>query len=94
MARLMKSLFDIDFDIDAYLADGGRLLDLAFPSPREKQLVEGWLNSQGPEARGRVGRVGEFLTRIGSTRRPDSAASVGAHLTEEELRAIWQQTLE
>jgi hypothetical protein len=76
------SLLDIDFDIDAYLATGGSLLDLALmPSTTEKMRIERWLGIQGPEVRSRVARVAEFLNRVG-----------GAIIPETRLRAIWRGT--
>ena len=80
------SLLDIDFDIDAYLATGGSLLNLVLmPSVGEKVRIERWLSTQGPEVRARVARVAEFLNRVGRQWPGDS-------IPETTMRAIWRDT--
>jgi hypothetical protein len=86
MANQLKSLLDIDFDIDAYLAAGGSLLNLGLmPSPGEKMRIELWLRKQGPEVRARVARVAEFIKRVGGL------GPAPATITETKLRAIWRE---
>jgi hypothetical protein len=36
-SRKTKSLMEITFDLDAYLADGGKLSDLELPTDEESQ---------------------------------------------------------
>ena len=90
-AEAKVSLLDIDFDLDAYLAAGGSLLDLALmPSIGEKKRIERWLGTQGPEVRGRVARVAEFLNRVGG--QGPATATTGGSILEARLRAIWRST--
>jgi hypothetical protein len=87
MAHQLKSLLDIDFDIDAYLATGGSLLNLVLmPSGGEKIRIELWLRTQGPEVRARVARVAEFIKRAGGL------GPAPATITETKLCAIWRGT--
>ena len=88
-AEAKVSLLDIDFDLDAYLAAGGSLLDLALmPSIAEKKRIARWLGTQGPEVRGRVARVAEFLNRVDG--QGPATAPIG--VLETRLRAIWRGT--
>ena len=85
------SLLDIDFDLDAYLATGGLLLDLALmPSITEKMRIERWLSTQGQQVRARVARVAEFLNRLDG--RGPATATIGGIL-ETRMRAIWRGTV-
>ena len=84
------------FDVDAYLAHGGKLAELIIPA-KEKRFWEARaeidLNTfsadEQPSARTRFARLGRFCQclgeRVGDVR-------IGDILSEEEAQAVWQAT--
>lgn len=87
-----KSVLDIDFDIDEYLANGGSLMDLRMLSGPEKMRLAARAGTESPEFRARVIRYGEFLSLVGA--HGASEDQVGSTVTESHLRNLWKQTAE
>jgi hypothetical protein len=83
------SLLSIDFDVDSYLARGGKLLDLELvPSTADREQIEATVRTMSEAKLNRIRRVGEFLTRVGELG-ADPESSIGETLTEEQLQRIW-----
>jgi hypothetical protein len=74
-SRKTKSLMEITFDLDAYLADGGKLSDLELPTDEESQArVKAFARaSSSDETLHRMVRVGRFLQRLGDESPSESA---------------------
>lgn len=85
------SPIEFGFDIDAYLAKGGGLMNLELGlSATEKVFLSAFAAHATPEFRARVARFGEFLMLVGSSSAGNE--KVGDRLTESELRNLWQRT--
>lgn len=83
------SLLSIDFDVEAYLERGGRLLDLEMIlSASDRAVIEATADTMSQATLNRIARVGRFLTRVGELAEAD--AKVGKTFTEEQLRIIWR----
>jgi hypothetical protein len=83
------SFLSIDFDVDAYLERGGRLLDLELiPSTSDRAVIEAAADTMSQATLNRIARVGRFLTRVGKLAEAD--AKVGKTFTEGQLRSIWR----
>jgi hypothetical protein len=87
------SLTEILFDVDAYLADGGKLSDLEVPTDEESQArVKAFASaSASDETLHRMVRVGRFLERLGDVS-PSDDAVIGSVLSEERLQSLWRET--
>jgi hypothetical protein len=86
----LKEWLDIFMDLDAYIAKGGRLLDLPM-IPLEDlppQALELIFEQVGHE---KLDRLGRFYARCGVGR---SDLPTGEGRTEEELRTLWRETAE
>jgi hypothetical protein len=90
------------FDVDAYLARGGRLMDVVLPtSALDRRMEEMRIEALTPGMTGeeqevmgqRIGRVGRFLQRVGEQQGQSKSTTVGSVLTEEDLRRIWRETV-
>jgi hypothetical protein len=91
----MKSLWQIEFDVDAYLSSGGRLLDiLVVPSDDEKDRIAERFNSlEGAKrqtVQRRIERVGRWFGMIGMS--GDADDKLREVLTEERARQLWKAT--
>jgi hypothetical protein len=95
----MTNLIEIKFDIDKYIADGGKLLDLTMPlnHPLSEQWLAQWVIAQTAEDSveraklcARIERYGEWVGRIGEWAGHEQ--KVGDVLTEDDVRSIWEQT--
>jgi hypothetical protein len=84
------NLVDIDFDIDRYLDDGGRIVNLRIPD--EAQTLK-WYDTVPVEvAKARLERVGRYLSAIGEMFPADDY--VGDHLSGNDLLKLWRKTSE
>jgi hypothetical protein len=85
------TFYDINFDVDAYLAKGGRLLDLVLTGNSPPEILSlaqsGGIKDETLERMGRAGRFFHCLMEYG-----ESHELVGTALTEEQLRSIWERT--
>jgi hypothetical protein len=95
----MMDPVSIDFDIDTYLAKGGKILDLQMPAERaDFALVEreigAMLAMMSDKERGRIRRrlvrISKFYARLGRLGAPHHIVTI----TEERARAIWRETEE
>jgi hypothetical protein len=86
----LREWLDIYMDLDAYVAKGGRLLDLELYNPEDwpPDAQKYILERMGPE---RLARMDRFLARLAVGMDPDQM--VGHGLTEDEIRAIWRETV-
>jgi hypothetical protein len=82
MATLGEWL-DVFMDLDAYIAKGGRLLDLQLLSSAPAEVEQAIADQLGTE---RLARLDSFFGRI--------AELVGNVLTEDQARAIWRESAE
>ena len=82
----------IDFDVDSYLAGGGKMLDLALLSWTDKVELEydARCGRVSEDTLRRMGRVSNFLDSVAKI--APSKASIGSTLSEERLQSIWQST--
>jgi hypothetical protein len=94
----MPDLMAIKYDIDKYIADGGKLLDLTMPLDHllSEQWLEQWViaetaedSAERAELSARLERVGEWMKRVGQWA---GDKKIGSSFTEDELRSIWEQT--
>jgi hypothetical protein len=76
----MTDLVDIDFDIDRYLADGGKLYDIGFVS---MVRFEEWK----PSIPARVERWARYSSAM-----LKQLTAKGAPLSEDELQQIWKES--
>jgi hypothetical protein len=76
------------FDVDAYLASGGQLLDLDTPDETAAADIKAtnWSN----EERERMRRLGMFFRHLGAM--CPANTKVGDVFTEEQARAMWRDT--
>jgi hypothetical protein len=88
----MTTLTEINFDVDEYLSNGGRLRDLSLPSGAELKTIERLAKSGTftAEIRDRIGRIGSFLERIAQL--GEERVMTGERVTEETLQSIWRTT--
>ena len=91
MASRSVSWISIDFDVETYLANGGKLLNVGMGTPEEIACLEAMASSDelSDEMRNRIDRVGRFLQLLGSI--VGSEQKVG-DWTEEEVLRIWRKT--
>jgi hypothetical protein len=77
-------------DLDAYIANGGRLLDLRLGQLDQLSdaVLEMIVRDVGIEQWERLGR---FYLAV-ATVRPEEETKVGDVLSEDQLRAIWRET--
>jgi hypothetical protein len=87
----------IEFDIDTYLAKGGKILDLQMPAERAdfaivKREIGAMLAVISDEERQRIRRrlvrISKFYACLGRLGAPIVT------MTEEQARAIWRETEE
>jgi hypothetical protein len=81
---------DIFMDLDAYIAKGGRLLELPIApleelSPDVRQLIIERMGHQ------RIDRIGRFYARCGTLVR-NGDVPIGRACTEDDLRTVWRET--
>jgi hypothetical protein len=82
-------------DPDQWIADGKNLMDFVWPAnERECQLVYQVASAvKGEEyAAHFAAHMGRFLGRIGELGGSDQKALIRDRLTEEQLRAAWNET--
>lgn len=82
------TLLEIFFDVDGYLEDGGKLLDLEPIPPQQTQdriEIAAERGSIPAEILNRIQRIGRFC-KVG----PENAGA--ASLSEDALRRIWRET--
>jgi hypothetical protein len=86
----MTTITQIDFDVDEYLSNDGRLRDLALPSGAELKTIEHLAKSGTftAEIRDRIARIGRFLERIAQL--GEERVMTGERVTEETLQSIWR----
>jgi hypothetical protein len=79
----MTDLVDIDFDLDRYIADDGKLYDIGFVSmARFKE----WQPDVSPEVvRYRLERWARYVSEM-----LKQLTARGAPLSEDELQQIWK----
>jgi hypothetical protein len=89
MTKLM--LTNPEFDFDAYLANGGKLLHLVVPDEQERfwsaraaMLLSTMDAEEARCARARFDRIGRYFQRI--------AERTGGLTEEEEAQDIWRKT--
>jgi hypothetical protein len=85
----VQEYLEIYRDLDAYMARGGRLLDLTLVPlnevpPEVQQLIAEELGSE------KMARIGRFFRRVTALTKPN--VEVGAACTEEELRLLWRES--
>jgi hypothetical protein len=87
------NLTEISFDIDGYVADGGKLSDLEVPTDEKSQSqVKAFARaSASEETLHRMVRVGRFMERLGEVS-PSEDAVIGSVLSEERLQRLWRET--
>ena len=95
LASSATSLWQMEFDVDAYLSRGGRLLDLlAIPPDDEKDRIAEWFNNLDGAKRQtvqrRIERVGRWFGMIGMS--GDADDKLREVLTEERVRQLWKAT--
>jgi len=84
-----RSLRDIlNFDIDTYLVNGGKFLDLELPSHAAMEVFEkNFAHTLDDSQRERMARMGRFFELVG---RQAGEAKVDDTLTEERLQYLWR----
>ena len=80
--EMARKLVKHELDVDAYLADGGTLMNLG--------IIDSFGNIP-PDDRKRVRRIISFFQRVQRHFYDKSGRPVGKRLTEEQLRAIWNE---
>jgi hypothetical protein len=94
MMRDRQTMMAINFDIDGYLLNGGRILDLIMDPPtaaeRAQLEADAMSGKMTDEVRDRIRRIGRYLERLGQFRKPEEV--VEEELTEKQLRDIWRAT--
>jgi hypothetical protein len=83
--RTTREWITIFKDLDAYIAKGGRLLDLPVMSQWPPQMVQSIAEELGRE---QCGRLGRFYLRIGKLAPPGEL--VGEHVTEADAVSAWK----
>jgi hypothetical protein len=84
------TLMDISFDVDAYLANGGKLFKLMMSvSDEEMARIETAVRS-GSLPVDRVARVARFLDRVGKL--APAKVMLGSALSEDRLQMMWRET--
>jgi hypothetical protein len=98
MTKLM--LTNPEFDFDAYLANGGKLLHLVVPDEQERfwsaraaMLLSTMDAEEARCARARFDRIGRYFQRIAErTGGLTEEEAQDSGLTEEEAQDIWRKT--
>jgi hypothetical protein len=79
-------LVDIDFDLDRYITDGGKLSEIRFVSPA--RALE-WARTVPAEiSSSRLERWGRYCGEMAKTF--PSEDKVGERLSEDDLQRIWK----
>jgi len=88
----MIAISEINFDVDAYLSNGGLLRDLALPSGAELKKIEHLAKSGAltAEIRVHLARIARFLERAAKLR--EERIITRERVTEEALQSIWHAT--
>jgi len=82
--KMARKLVKHELDVDAYLADGGTLMDLG--------IIDSFGNIPPDDIKWkRVRRIISFFQRVQRHFYDKSGRPVGKRPTEEQLRAIWNE---
>ena len=82
--KMARKLAKHELDVDAYLADGGTLMDLG--------IIDSFGNIPPEDIKWkRVRRIISFFQRVQNRFYDKSGQPVGKRPTEEQLRAIWNE---
>jgi hypothetical protein len=84
----LEDYINLYADVDAYLASGGKLLDLPLVLGEGKRRVEAYPLTD--KQRQGFARVGLFFKRLGAL--GDTNNRMGETVTEEQAREIWEST--
>jgi len=87
----VASIFSIEYDVDSYLARGGRLSNLRIPGDREFELGVSLLCPK-PE---HVWRWARFMQKLSDcvTGNETEDETVNDVFSEKQLRQLWAETL-
>jgi hypothetical protein len=89
--EIPTTFLDISFDVDAYLAKNGKLLELYLGEPSNilKMRIEAEVRS-GRVSVDHVARVGRFMESV--SKLVPSKVTIGSALSEDRLQKLWRES--